>query len=192
MAAALLRAAAHRKNAFVMGALVWIKAQAAIFLCLLLCTGAALAKVKSKPIIKTGDGGNPPASRTVTTSSGASSASVPFCGAACEWLDTSSPDMRARVFLPSLPYTPFPVFLTGRYTLRSFEDAPSWIPRYSSADWTVAGGLEVPLTSVMSLWGEVSRTMPTGVSGCAGCLVSGSLSNKYQSDIARAGFLFRY
>jgi hypothetical protein len=178
-----------------MGALVWIKAQAAVFLCLLLWAGPAfpgshITKPKKQPVPSAD--ASPVATRTVSTYSGTPSASVPFCGAACEWLDTSSPDLRARVGLPSLPYSPFPVFLTGRFTLRSFEDAPSWIPRYSSADWTVGGGVEVPLTSIISLWGEVSRTMPSGVSGCAGCLVSGTLSNKYLSDIARAGFLFRY
>jgi hypothetical protein len=177
-----------------MGALVWIKAQAAVFLCLLLWASPAFATkvhTKPKPPVQTGDG-NAPATRTVTTYSGASTTSVPFCGAACEWLDTSSPDLRARVGLPVLPYAPFPVFLTGRFTLRSFEDAPSWVPRYTSADWTAGGGLEVPLTSIISLWGEVSYTMPSGVSGCAGCLLSGPLSSKYGTDIARAGFMFRY
>jgi hypothetical protein len=179
-----------------MGALVWIKAQAAVLLCLLLWASPAFP---ANIILKHGKGGSKTGGGPVVTLNQTprptptySASSASFCGAACEWLDTTSPDMRARVFLPSLPYSPFPVFLTGRYTMRSFEDAPSWIPRYSSADWTVAGGLEVPLTSIMSLWGEVSRTMPSGVSGCASCLVSGSLSNKYQSDVARAGFLFRY
>jgi len=141
-----------------MGALVWIKAQAAVFLCLLLGASPALArshttttKLKPKPP-QSGDASTT-ATRAVTSYSGASNSSVPFCGAACEWLDTSSPDLRARVVVPPLPYTPFPVFLTGRFTLRSFEDAPGWIQRYSSADWTVGGGLEVPLTSIISLWG---------------------------------------
>ena len=183
-----------------MGALVWIKAQAAVFLCLLLWASPAFSRhLKPKPT-PSGDGGTPTTTtttttttpRTITTYSGASSTSVPFCGAACEWLDTTSPDLRARVGLPVLPYTSFPVFLTGRFTLRSFEDAPSWVPRYSSADWTAGGGLEVPLTSIISLWGEVSHTMPSGVSGCAGCLLSGPVSSKYGSDITRAGFLFRY
>lgn len=184
-----------------MGALVWIKAQAAMLsFLLLLWADPALPRSrttppKAPPKTQSGDTTTTTtatATRTVATYSGASTASVPFCGAACEWMDTSSPDLRARVGLPALPYSPFPVFLTGRFTLRSFEDAPSWIPRYSSADWTVGGGLEVPLTSIISLWGEVSHTMPSGVSGCAGCLLSGPVSSRYGSDITRAGFLFRY
>jgi hypothetical protein len=121
-------------------------------------------------------------------------APLSLCGIVCEGSDDSSPDLTARLnlqYVPYVPFTSFPVFLSARFTYRSFEQEPNWLLRLSSADWSVGAGLEVLLTSNMSLRGEVSHTTPTGVSGCPACLLSGPLSDKYENNLVRASFVLR-
>jgi hypothetical protein len=121
-------------------------------------------------------------------------APLSLCGIVCEGSDDSSPDLTARLnlqYVPYVPFTSFPVFLSTRFTYRSFEQEPNWLLRLSSADWTVGAGLEVLLTSNISLRGEVSHTTPTGVTGCPACLLSGPLSDKYENNLVRASFVLR-
>jgi hypothetical protein len=121
-------------------------------------------------------------------------APLSLCGIVCEGSDDSSPDLTARLnlqYVPYVPFTSFPVFLSTRFTYRSFEQEPNWLLRLSSADWSVGAGLEVLLTSNISLRGEVSHTTPTGVTGCPACLLSGPLSDKYENNLVRASFVLR-
>jgi hypothetical protein len=117
-----------------------------------------------------------------------------LCGIVCDGSDDASPDLTARLnlqYIPYIPFTSFPVFLSARFTYRSFEQEPNWLLRLSSADWSVGGRLEVVLTSNISLRGEVSHTAPTGVSGCPSCLLSGPVSDKYENNVVRASFVLR-
>jgi hypothetical protein len=90
-----------------------------------------------------------------------------------------------------LPYTSLPFFLTGRFTIHAFDQGPNWMPQYSSTDWIAGGGIELPLSSGISLWAELSRTASTGIFGCASCLFSGPSTNNYQMDVVRIGFVMR-
>jgi hypothetical protein len=113
------------------------------------------------------------------------------CGTGCEWSDGSRPDvlLRLGVVNPLLPM--FPIAFTGRFTVRSFDEVPNWVPRYSSSDWTIGGGLEVGITSNVSLWSELSHTAASGTAGCLQCLVSGANASKYEGNVIRIGFVLR-
>jgi hypothetical protein len=164
------------------------KTLAAVLCLFVFCDASAFAKHK----LKTGSSGQgqqqtPPS----TTPSYVAQTNKIICGSGCAWSDGSRPDVLLRLGLLNPLFPMFPIAFTGRFTVRSFDEAPNWLPRYSSADWTVGGGFEVGLTSNMSLWSELSHTASTGTSGCLECLVSGAAAGRYESNVVRIGFVLR-